>query len=158
MTNQPQEKPEWFEHIADDSNEKSNPVNRVKKNRVAPVLGIIAIALAATTYGLSKSPSDAKAPTAIQVSANLNSQNQIAPTTIDPKQPNASAPNSMQSESTNPNSPLPTASNPATLPKIPTPVVPNGAKSGDENGEDHHKRPGHGGDHKSGRDDNEGDD
>jgi hypothetical protein len=132
MTNQPHEKPEWFEHIADASGEKSTPINRVKKNRVAPALAIIAIALSATAYGLSKSPSDAETPTASQVSANLNSQDQVA---------------------TPPN-----VSNPAPLPKIPAPTVPNGARGGDDDGEENQKRPGHEGVQKSGDDDNEGDD
>ena len=106
MTDQPQEKPEWFEHVADASDEKSMPINRLQKNRVLPVLAIIAIALSATAYGLSKSPSDAETPAAPKVSA-----------------PQASAPQ-------------PNVSNQAPLPKISAPTVPNGARGGDDAGDD----------------------
>jgi hypothetical protein len=106
MTDQPQEKPEWFAHVADASDEKSMPINRLQKNRVLPVLAIIAIALSATAYGLSKSPSDAETPAAPKVSA-----------------PQASAPQ-------------PNVSNPAPLPKISAPTVPNGARGGDDAGDD----------------------
>lgn len=106
MTDQPQEKPEWFEHVADASDEKSMPINRLQKNRVLPVLAIIAIALSATAYGLSKSPSDAETPAAPKVSA-----------------PQASTPQ-------------PNVSNQAPLPKISAPTVPNGARGGDDGGDD----------------------
>ena len=111
MTDQPQEKPEWFEHVADASDEKSMPINRLQKNRVLPVLAIIAIALSATAYGLSKSPSDAETPAAPKVSA-----------------PQASTPQA--------STPQPNVSNQAPLPKISAPTVPNGARGGDDAGDD----------------------
>ncbi len=116
MTDQPQEKPEWFEHVADASDEKSMPINRLQKNRVLPVLAIIAIALSATAYGLSKSPSDAETPAAPKVSA-----------------PQASAP---QASAPQASAPQPNVSNPAPLPKISAPTVPNGARGGDDAGDD----------------------
>ncbi len=111
MTDQRQEKPEWFEHVADASDEKSMPINRLQKNRVLPVLAIIAIALSATAYGLSKSPSDAETPAAPKVSA-----------------PQASTPQA--------STPQPNVSNQAPLPKISAPTVPNGARGGDDAGDD----------------------
>ena len=111
MTDQPQEKPEWFEHVADASDEKSMPINGLQKNRVLPVLAIIAIALSATAYGLSKSPSDAETPAAPKVSA-----------------PQASTPQA--------STPQPNVSNQAPLPKISAPTVPNGARGGDDAGDD----------------------
>ena len=116
MTDQPQEKPEWFEHVADASDEKSMPINRLQKNRVLPVLAIIAIALSATAYGLSKSPSDAETPAAPKVSA-----------------PQASTP---QASTPQASTPQPNVSNQAPLPKISAPTVPNGARGGDDAGED----------------------
>ncbi|MEI7454008.1 MAG: hypothetical protein WCJ90_00615 [Actinomycetes bacterium] len=116
MTDQPQEKPEWFEHVADASDEKSMPINRLQKNRVLPVLAIIAIALSATAYGLSKSPSDAETPAAPKVSA-----------------PQASTP---QASTPQASTPQPNVSNQAPLPKISAPTVPNGARGGDDAGDD----------------------
>ena len=116
MTDQPQEKPEWFEHVADASDEKSMPINGLQKNRVLPVLAIIAIALSATAYGLSKSPSDAETPAAPKVSA-----------------PQASTP---QASTPQASTPQPNVSNQAPLPKISAPTVPNGARGGDDAGDD----------------------
>lgn len=140
MINQPHEKPEWFAHTADSAIENRASVNPVKKNRVAPILAIIAIALSATAFGLSKSPSDAETTSASLVATNSNSQDQVLPLTVDPS------------------SPQPTVKNPATIPNIPAPTVPNGARGGNDDGEENHKRPGHAGAHKSGYEDNEGDD
>jgi hypothetical protein len=121
MTDQPQEKPEWFEHVADASDEKSMPINRLQKNRVLPVLAIIAIALSATAYGLSKSPSDAETPAAPKVSA-----------------PQASTPQASTPQASTPqaSTPQPNVSNQAPLPKISAPTVPNGARGGDDAGDD----------------------
>ncbi len=126
MTDQPQEKPEWFEHVADASDEKSMPINRLQKNRVLPVLAIIAIALSATAYGLSKSPSDAETPAAPKVSAPQASTPQAST-------PQASTP---QASTPQASTPQPNVSNQAPLPKISAPTVPNGARGGDDAGED----------------------
>ncbi len=126
MTDQPQEKPEWFEHVADASDEKSMPINRLQKNRVLPVLAIIAIALSATAYGLSKSPSDAETPAAPKVSAPQASTPQAST-------PQASTP---QASTPQASTPQPNVSNQAPLPKISAPTVPNGARGGDDAGDD----------------------
>ncbi len=136
MTDQPQEKPEWFEHVADASDEKSMPINRLQKNRVLPVLAIIAIALSATAYGLSKSPSDAETPAAPKVSAPQASTPQAS--TPQASTPQASTPQASTPQASTPqaSTPQPNVSNQAPLPKISAPTVPNGARGGDDAGDD----------------------
>ena len=141
MTDQPQEKPEWFEHVADASDEKSMPINRLQKNRVLPVLAIIAIALSATAYGLSKSPSDAETPAAPKVSAPQASTPQASTpqaSTPQASTPQASTPQASTPQASTPqaSTPQPNVSNQAPLPKISAPTVPNGARGGDDAGDD----------------------
>lgn len=80
MINQPHEKPEWFTHTADSATERVVSVNPVKKNRVAPILAIIAIALSIASFGLSNSPVETKVPaTSLKSTDFVNSNSEALP-------------------------------------------------------------------------------